>query len=231
MPTPLPGAGTQAPVPPPRHRGAVGPRALATLLLGIGLLTFGIALLLRAELGVGSWQVFETGLMAVTGASFGVVAVTESLVVLAIAWWWLDERPWIATVLLALGGIPVNIMLGLIETPATVAGQSGMLVAGTVIITVGLGCYLGADLGASAQDSLFVGFYRRYGVRPAIVRWGLDLSLVLVGFLLGGDVGLGTILITIGVAALVEPAMRLGHRLSGAPLPAALARMPETLDA
>jgi len=202
------------------------PRRWGVFLIGLACLLPGIALSIRAELGVGSWQVFETGLVEATGAGYGTVVLAEAAVALAIAWLWFGERPWIATAVLAFGGIVIGALLEVIETPATVPGQVALLAAGIALLATGVAFYLASDLGASAQDALFVGFYRRYGVRPAVVRFTLDASLVAAGFALGGQLGLGTVAVTLLVPALIEPALRLGHRLAATPVPAALVRAP-----
>ena len=200
------------------------PRRWSVLLLGVGCLMVGIAVSITADLGVGSWQVLETGLVEVTGAGFGLVVFAEAAVALTLAWVWLGERPWIATPLLAAAGIGIGAMLDALSTPSSLPAQIAMLGFGTVLMAVGIAFYLASDLGASAQDALFVGFYRKYGVRPGIVRFGLDASLVLAGLVLGGQFGAGTVAVTLAVPALIEPALRFGHRLALTPLPAALQR-------
>lgn len=185
-------------------------------------LIVGIALSVSAGLGVGSWQVLETGLVAATGADFGTVILVESAVALTLAWGWLGQRPWFATGILAFGGVGVGAALAVLSTPDSLLFQMVMLSVGTALIAVGVAFYLAADLGASAQDALFVGFYRRYGVRPGLVRLVLDGGLVLAGVALGGQFGLGTIGVTIAIPLLIEPSLRLGHHLADTPLPGAL---------
>jgi uncharacterized protein len=191
---------------------------------GVACLITGIALSVTADLGVGSWQVLETGLVETTGASYGVVVLGESFVALTLAWLWLGQRPWFATVLLAFGGIGIGALLAVLSTPDAMVGRMLLLSAGMVLIAVGVAFYLASDLGASAQDALFVGFYRKYAVRPGVVRFGLDGSLVVTGALLGGQLGAGTVAVTLVVPALIEPALRTGHRLAATPLPVALQR-------
>lgn len=199
-------------------------------LVGLACLLTGIALAITAELGVGSWQVFETGLVEATGLGFGTVVLGEALAALALAWFWLGERPWIATLVLAFGGVGIGALLDVLSTPASLAGRIALLGVGAVLIAVGVAFYLAADLGPSAQDALFVGIYRRYEVRPAIVRFVLDGSLVVGGFLLGGQLGAGTVAMTVLVPVLIEPGLRLGHRLADTPVPAALARRPRVAE-
>jgi uncharacterized protein len=197
---------------------------------GVACLLTGIALAITAELGVGSWQVFETGLVEATGLSFGVVVLGEALAALALAWFWLGERPWIATLVLAFGGVVIGALLAVLSTPDLLVARIALLGVGAALIAVGVAFYLAADLGPSAQDALFVGIYRRYEVRPAVVRFGLDGSLVVGGFLLGGQLGAGTVAMTVLVPALIEPALRVGHRLADTPMPAALARPPRIAE-
>lgn len=206
------------------------PRRWGVFVAGIAALLTGISLAITAELGVGSWQVFETGLVEATGLPFGTVVLGEALAALALAWLWLGERPWIATLVLAFGGVGIGALLAVLDTPDGLAARIGLLAAGTVLIAVGVAFYLAADLGPSAQDALFVGIYRRYEVRPAVVRFALDASLVFGGYLLGGQLGAGTVAMTVLVPALIEPALRLGHRLADTPVPTALARAPRVAE-
>lgn len=206
------------------------PRRWAVFVAGVACLLTGISLAITAELGVGSWQVFETGLVEATGLSFGVVVLGEALVALALAWFWLGERPWIATLVLAFGGVVIGALLAVLSTPDLLVARIALLGVGASLIAVGVAFYLAADLGPSAQDALFVGIYRRYEVRPAIVRFALDGSLVVGGFLLGGQLGAGTVAMTVLVPALIEPALRVGHRLADTPMPAALARAPRIAE-
>lgn len=200
------------------------PRRWGVFVAGVACLLTGISLAITAELGVGSWQVFETGLVEATGLGFGVVVLGEALAALALAWFWLGERPWIATLVLAFGGVFIGVLLDVLSTPDLLAARIALLGVGAALIAVGVAFYLAADLGPSAQDALFVGIYRRYEVRPAVVRFALDGSLVVGGFLLGGQLGAGTVAMTVLVPALIEPALRIGHRLADTPVPAALAR-------
>ena len=209
-------------LPPAANPDLGTPRRWGVFGVGLSCLAFGIAMSIRADLGVGSWQVFETGLTEATGASYGTVVLAESVVALAVAWTWFKERPWLATGILAFTGIGIGALLDVIVTPEAFAARVGLLVVGTGLIAVGVAFYLAANLGASAQDSLFVGFYRRYRVRPGVVRFVMDALLVVTGFALGGQLGVGTVLATLAVPLAIEPALLFGHRLARTPPPAAL---------
>ena len=195
-------------------------RRWLTFLLGAVTLTGGVALSIAAGLGVGSWQVFETGLVAVTGAPLGAVLVTESLVVLVVAWVWLRQAPGPATVILALAGGPI-IGWGVDHLPASPSLPVAVVefVAGTALIALGVGLYVAPRLGATAQDSLFVGLYRTYGWRVSTARYVTDIGLVVTGWLLGGQVGPGTLVLTLAVAPVVGMTLRAGERLAGTDVP------------
>lgn len=204
---------------------AIGtPRRWAVFVLGATLLISGIGLSITADLGVGSWQVLETGLVEATGLSYGMVVVLEATVAVALAWVWLGQRPWIATLVFAFGGVGIGAILAVLDTPDAMWARILLLAVGMTLLAVGVAFYLASDLGASAQDALFVGVYKKYAIRPGVVRFALDGSLVVVGALLGGQFGAGTIAVTIVVPLLVEPALRVGHRLAATPMPAALTR-------
>ncbi len=204
------------------HPGLGTPRRWGVFVAGLLCLMVGISMLITADLGVGSWQIFETGLVEATGASFAVVVFAEAAVAITLAWAWLGERPWIATAVLAFGGVGIGAALDVLVTPEHLVARGILLGGGTVLLAVGVAFYLASDLGASAQDALFVGFYKKYAVRPAAVRLGLDVSLGVAGFALGGQLGAGTVVVTLLVPAIIEPALLVGHRLAGTPPPVAL---------
>lgn len=191
------------------------PRRWLVFLLGVTCLGSGVALSVTADVGVGSWQVLETGLVEATGLSFGVIVILESLVALTLAWVWLRQPPGIATVVIALGlGPLIGVVLEVLPAPASLAWGVAQFAVGTALIGTGVGFYVAAELGPSAQDALFVGLYRRYPIRPGTARFALDASLVVLGFLLGGQLGIGTVVVTLGLPVVVEYALRLGHRMA-----------------
>lgn len=203
---------------PIRARGLV--RRWVVLLVGVTILVSGVAASINAGIGVASWQVFETGLAAVTGLPLGWILLLESVVVLLVAWLALGIRPGPATVLLALAGGPaIDWLTGALPTPDAFGWALAMLVVGSVMIGVGISLYVPAELGPSAQDSLFVGLYRRLGLRPGVAKFGTDLALVLAGWLMGGQVGIGTVLVTVLIPPMIDLLMPVGHRIAGTPVP------------
>lgn len=210
------------PAPPAGTPGWGSPRRWAVFTFGYICLIVGIAMGITAELGVGSWQVLETGLVELTGASFGVVATVEAVVALTIAWVWLNQPPWIATGLLAIGGMAIGALIDVMDTPEGLVVRIALFAVALLLMAVGVAFYLASDLGASAQDAIFVGIYRTYALRPGAVRFVMDGVLVLAGVVIGGQFGVGTLAMTVGLPAMIDPALRLGHRLADTPLPTGL---------
>src|SRR5690606_36598574 len=116
------------------------------IVLGVVFLISGIALSITADLGVGSWQVLETGLVETTGFGYGAVVLVEATVAIALAWIWLGQRPWIATAVFAFGGVGIGAMLGLLSTPDAMVGRLAFLAVGMVLLAVGVAFYLASDL-------------------------------------------------------------------------------------
>lgn len=198
----------------------VSARQWATFAAGISLLALGVALSVIAGLGPGSWQVLETGLVEVTGARLGAVIVGESVVVLILAWALLAQPPARGTLVTTLAVGPlIGLAVERIPHPSALWLASVVLAVATLAIGVGLGLYVASEVGASPQDALFVGLYRTLPLRPGVARAVLDGSLVVGGWLLGGQIGVGTVVVLVGVPFLVEPALRVGRRLAGLDAP------------
>lgn len=187
-----------------RALGPLGPRIVAAV-IGAPVLFVGVALTIHSGLGPGSWQVFELGLAAASGWPLGTVMVVESVVAVLLAWWLLWQPPGPMTVVMAFtGGPAIQWLLGVLPAVAGPPAQVVTALVGIGVLAGGLSLYLAAELGASAQDSLFVGVYRRWRLRPGNVRFVMDASLVALGWLLGGLVGVGTLLITFGIPPIID---------------------------
>jgi uncharacterized membrane protein YczE len=192
---------------PPVLRGGLVVRSVA-LVLGLGLFAIGIVLQLEASLGLGPWDVLSQGIASHTPFSFGTVTVIVSFVVLALSWA-LGARIGIGTVANAvLVGSFIDVLLAVDRIAAlseqALALRIAMLVAGILIVGLGSGLYLGAALGAGPRDSLMLVAARRTGVRIGVVRAALELGVAVLGFALGGTVGVGTLAFALGVGPAVE---------------------------
>jgi uncharacterized membrane protein YczE len=193
----------------------VGPtvvRRLPGLLAGLVLFGVGIAVMAASGLGLGPWEAFHQGISNRTAIPLGTVSILVGIPVLAL-WWPLGERPGIGTVLnVALIGTATNVALPLLPQPGEPAVQLAMSVGGVLIIGLGSGLYLGADLGPGPRDGLMTGLHHRFGWSIRRARTAIEVSVLVVGFLLGGTIGLGTILFAFGIGPVVQAFLRVFDR-------------------
>ena len=206
---------------PPRVRGGLRTR-LVVLVAGLFLFAVAIVLQLESELGLSPWDTLHQGLSLHTPLSFGMASVVVSIVVLLLAWR-LGAMIGIGTVLNAvLVGTFIEVLTAigpldrLSESPLGV--RILMLVVSMALIGIGSALYLGAWLGAGPRDSLMVVEGERTGLRLGIVRGGLELLALAGGFLLGGTIGVGTVVFALGVGPALEAGF-WGVRRSGLAAP------------
>lgn len=192
---------------PPVVRGGLLARSLS-LVLGLFACSLGIVCLLESGLGLSPWDVLHQGVAAHTPLSFGLTNVAVGVVVLGVAWA-LGARIGPGTVANALliGAfidllLRVDAVAGLDESALGV--RLALLVAGLACFAVGSAFYIGADLGAGPRDSLMLVLSRRSGVRIGGVRAMLEVGATVLGFALGGTIGVGTLAFAFGIGPLVE---------------------------
>ena len=182
---------------------------LPGLLVGLVLFGVGIALMAASGLGLGPWEVFHQGIANRTGIALGTVSIIVGIPVLAL-WWPLGERPGIGTILnIALIGTATNIALPLLPRPGEPVLQLVMSAGGVLVIGLGSGLYLAADLGPGPRDGLMTGLHHRFGWSIRRARTGIEVIVLVVGFLLGGTIGLGTILFAFGIGPVVQAMLRI----------------------
>lgn len=173
-------------------------RRLPRLIAGIVILGVGIAPVLDAELGVAPWDVLHQGVSDVTGLSFGLVVVLVGLVVL-LTWIPLRQRAGVGTIINTLTvGFIVNGMLGVLPDVHNLAVRWAMLLGGIVVTSFGMALYIGAGLGPGPRDGLMTAVAAR-GHPLWLVRTVIELLALGIGFVLGGDVGVGTVLFAFGI--------------------------------
>ena len=174
--------------------------------LQIGLLLYGasLALMVRADLGLNPWSVLHQGLSERTGISLGMVVNLVGALVLLI-WIPLRQKPGVGTVanVLVIGTV-ANFGLGWIPADLALPLRAGLLVGGIVLNGVATGAYVGAGLGPGPRDGLMTGIVARTGWPVKWVRTAIEITVVAVGWLLGGSVGLGTILYAVAIGPLVH---------------------------
>ena len=191
----------------------VKPKISTFLFLCLGLTLFGLGegLLLVSFAGASPWSVLAQGISLNVDLSIGTITLFLSIGVL-IFWLPLNQKPGIGTILNALIiAVMIDISIALIPTPENYISQ--LLLAFIAVLTVGLGggIYLVANLGAGPRDGLMVGLQQKTNLPIAAVRAFLEITVVSIGWYLGGTVGVGTLLFAFGIG----PAVALGLFLTG----------------
>ena len=174
------------------------------LLTGLSLYGASMALMVRAGLGLDPWDVFHQGLSARTGMSIGWASAVTGVVVL-LAWIPLRNRPGIGTIAnIVVLAITVDATLALLLAPTSLIAQIAYLLGGVLLNAVATVLYVGAGLGPGPRDGLTTGLVRRTGLSVRLVRTVIEVSVVAVGWLLGGTVGVGTVLYAVGIGPLIQ---------------------------
>lgn len=195
-------------------------RRLGQLLVGLFLYGIAIALMVRAGIGVSPWDVLAQGVSYKTGIPFGLVTNLVGLVVLAF-WIPLRQRPGLGTVLnVLLVGPSAQLGLGIIPQQTVLWAQVLVFVAGLLLLAVATGLYIGPKLGPGPRDGLMTGLHARTGRPIWAVRTAIEVTVLIIGWFLGGNVGVGTL----AFALLVGP-------LCSLTLPFFAIRMPEPAPA
>ncbi|MCU1437550.1 MAG: hypothetical protein JWP66_637 [Naasia sp.] len=161
----------------------------------VGLVLYGIAdgLIVQAALGVSPWSVLAQGISRQTGLLFGVVTILLGAVVLLL-WIPLRQRPGIGTLLnVLIVGAAAQGLLWLVPTPPELAARIAMFALGLILLAVATGLYVGAQYGAGPRDGLMTGLTARLGWAIGVSRSLVEITVLGIGWLLGGNVGLGTL--------------------------------------
>ncbi|WP_353814679.1 YczE/YyaS/YitT family protein [Agromyces sp. SYSU T00266] len=168
-------------------------RRLVQLFGGLYLYGLGIALIVRGELGVAPWDVLTQGIAKQTGLGFGLITVITSGIVLLL-WIPIRQKPGFGTLMNALLVGPfADLSLWMIPTGLDLWLRIVMLFGGIVVLAAATGLYIGAHFGPGPRDGLMTGLHRRTGWKIWIVRTGIEVTVLVTGFLLGGNVGVGTL--------------------------------------
>lgn len=174
--------------------------------LVVGLVIFGIsmAFLLRAGLGLEPWGVLQYGLMRYLPLTYGQVSIAVSFVVLLL---WIPLRQWpgLGTVLNAVViGLAIDATLAVLPDATSWPARTGLLLAAVVLNGVAGAMYIGSQLGPGPRDGLMTGLSRRTGLSIRLVRTALEITVVTVGWLIGGIVGVGTVVYALAIGPLVQ---------------------------
>ncbi|KAB1864818.1 YczE/YyaS/YitT family protein [Microbacterium algeriense] len=176
---------------------------LVQLLVGLFLYGVALGLMVRGSIGVSPWDVLALGLAGQTGIGYGIMTVLISIVVLVL-WIPLRQRLGLGTVLNALlVGPSADLALAVIPQPDSVWIGAPMFVFGMLLLAFATGLYIAADFGPGPRDGLMTGLVGRTGWPVWLVRTLIEGGVLLIGFLLGGPVGVGTVLFAFGIGPLI----------------------------
>lgn len=189
--------------------------------LQIGLLLYGasLALMVRADLGLNPWSVFHQGLSELTGFSLGIVVNLVGALVLLV-WIPLRQKPGIGTICNVLViGTAADAALWMLPPIDGLALQIGLLIGALVLNGAATGAYIGAGLGPGPRDGLTTGMVKITGWEVRWVRMGIEVSVLALGWLLGGVIGVGTVLYALSNGPLLQVFMPMFEIQRGPPGP------------
>jgi uncharacterized membrane protein YczE len=192
-------------------------RRITQLLVGLFLYGIAIALMVRAGIGVSPWDVLTQGLATQTGLPFGLLTNLIGVVVLLL-WIPIRQKPGVGTVLnVLLIGPSAQLGLWLIPQQTVPWMQVLVFAGGLALLAVATGLYIGARLGPGPRDGLMTGLVRRTGWRIWIVRTLLEVTVLTIGWILGGQVGIGTLAFALLIGPMVNVTLPLLTVPGGAP--------------
>ena len=179
-------------------------RRLLQLYVGLVLYGASLAMMVRGDLGLAPWDVLHSGLIEHLPMTLGQAVVLMSFVVL-VAWIPLREMPGLGTVSNALVvGLAADATLVLVDRPDVLLTRIALMLGGIALCGFAGALYIGAQLGRGPRDGLMTGLARRTGLSLRLVRTALELGVVVIGLLLGGTLGLGTVLFALAIGPLTQ---------------------------
>ena len=208
-------------------RGRRMPRRLVQLYAGLALYGASMALIIRSTLGNMPWDVLHQGLAGRMGWTIGAVSILVGALVL-LAWIPLRQRPGLGTVSnVVVIGVAVDATLAVVPAPGDLALRVALLASGVLLNAVATAAYIGVHLGPGPRDGLMTGLVRRTGGSVRLVRTSIEVAVVITGWLLGGTLGLGTVVYALAIGPLVQVLLpRLSVSLGTTPTRPAAAPSP-----
>lgn len=214
----------------PQNRSRQWVRRAAQLLIGLMLYALSIALVVHPGLGSMPWDVLSQGLSHQFHWSLGTSVMVISVAVL-VCWIPLRQKPGIGTIanVIVIGTMvdPFVTLLNLLPAHLPMAWRVLMMLVGILLNGLAGALYIGSRLGPGPRDGLMTGLVARTGYRVVLVRGAIELAVVAIGWVLGGTVGIGTVLYAAGIGLVLQwlmPVFRI--RLAGEPASAARVRQP-----
>ncbi|ELW1646463.1 hypothetical protein KI694_08400 [Enterobacter oligotrophicus] len=179
-------------------------RRLVQLYVGLGLYGLSTAMFIRSDLGVDPWDVFHLGVALQLGLSIGTVIIVTGAVVLLL-WIPLRQLPGVGTISNVICiGLAADAAMALIPELSSLPIRIALLVSGIVINAIATGMYIGAGFGAGPRDGLMTGIHARLGWSIRSVRTAIEVSVLIIGCILGGTFGVGTVLYALTIGPLIQ---------------------------
>jgi uncharacterized membrane protein YczE len=179
-------------------------RRVTQLLAGLVLYGASMGLMVRGTLGLDPWDVLHEALSERTGLSFGMVTGALGALVL-LCWIPLRQRPGVGTVAnILVVAVAVDLTLALLSPPSALVPRIALMLGGVVLNGLATATYIGVRLGPGPRDGLMTGIAARTGISIRIVRTGIELTVLAAGWLLGGTVGIGTVVYALAIGPLTQ---------------------------
>ena len=179
-------------------------RRLLQLYIGLALYGVSTAMFVRADLGADPWNVFHLGVANLLSMNIGVVIIVVGVLVL-LAWIPLRQRPGFGTLSnVIMIGLAADAALVVIPGFKSLPARSGLLVTAVILNALATSLYIGAGFGAGPRDGLMTGIHARTGWPVRRIRTAIEVSVLLIGWLLGGTVGVGTVLYALAIGPLIQ---------------------------
>lgn len=184
-------------------------RRLVQLVAGLVLYGVSLGMMVRGDLGLAPWDVLTSGFIRHVPITFGQAVIVLSFVVL-LFWIPLRETPGVGTIANAfIIGLSADATLGVLDQPDLLAARAALMAGGVLLCGLATAVYIGAQLGRGPRDGLMTGLARRTGWSLRLVRTGLEVTVVLVGLALGGQLGLGTVVFALTIGPVTQALLPL----------------------
>ena len=179
-------------------------RRLPQLYVGLFLYGVSLAMMVRGALGLAPWDVLHSGFIRHVPMTLGQAVVLFSFVVLVL-WIPLREMPGIGTISNAVVvGLSADLTLAVLDRPEALWARIALMVGGVALCGLASALYIGAQLGRGPRDGLMTGLSRRTGLSLRLVRTALEVTVVVIGLLLGGKLGIGTVVYALAIGPLTQ---------------------------
>lgn len=187
-----------------RSESAIMARRISQLIIGLFLYGIGIALMVRGGVGVAPWDVLSQGISRQSGLAFGLVTNLVGAAVL-LAWIPIRQKPGIGTIVnVLLIGPSAQVGLWAIPVLDDLLPRIAVFLLGLLTVAIATGLYIGARMGPGPRDGLMTGIHRRWGWPIWVARTAVEVTVLTIGWLLGGNVGLGTLAFALLIGPMVH---------------------------